>query len=106
MASVRNNAPEQVHQEPVANATDTTVVKESEICCYIGPTIAGVIQTNTIYAGSVKTAQKGAELKLAVKSCPGIVKLIVPGDQLADARQRVKTKGDPLYKAYLELAKK
>lgn len=103
MANVRNNDPKQQPPEPAGNAPEKA---GAEICCYIGPSITGVIQTNTIYAGNVKAAQKGAELKLAVKSCPGIVKLIVPGDQLADARQRVRTKGDPLYKAYRELAKK
>lgn len=105
MANVRNNDPKQP-PEPARNTPENAVAKDAEICCYIGPSITGVIQTNTIYAGNVKEAQKGSELKLAVKSCPGIMKLIVPGNQLADARQRVKTKGDPLYKAYRELAKK
>ena len=69
-----------------------------DVCAYLGPTIRGVIQRGTIYEGTLETVLE--RLAPAVAKYPRIEKLIVSGDDLPVARQRVKTKGNYLYEEY------
>lgn len=75
------------------------------LCVYIGPTIIGTIQRNTIYPGTKEVVLQSPALKLTGAMLQYIAPLVVPGDKLAGARIKVKTKGDPLYKAYRQLIK-
>lgn len=64
-------------------------------CAYIGPSIRGVVQNGTIYEGSPDEVK--ARLADAIEKFPRIAALIVKGDQLADARVKVRTKGNYLF---------
>ena len=69
---------------------------------YIGPTIPGLIQANTIYRGSREHALTDA--KEAIEKYPLIKTLIVPGDYLPAARLKIKTTGNALHANYVRLA--
>lgn len=79
-----------------------TVEEPVSFCVYIGPSIKGVIQTNTIYGGT----KKEVEIQLAdeIKRYPLIAKLIVTDKSLAEDRIRAKTAGNPLNMYFKKLA--
>lgn len=89
--------------QKTAENTDVAQKIDPGICCYIGPTIIGVIQQSTIYAGDLKSVLSSAPVKLALAKVPEIKPLIVTGNELAAARQKIKIKGEPLYQAYRAL---
>jgi len=64
-------------------------------CAYLGPTIRGVVQNGTIYEGTLESVL----LLLApqIEKYPRIAKLVISGDDLPEARQKIKTKGNYLY---------
>ena len=64
-------------------------------CVYLGPTIRGVVQNGTIYEGSLEAVKN--QLAAAIEKYPRITALISSGDELAENRVRVKTKGNYLY---------
>jgi hypothetical protein len=72
-------------------------------CMYLGPSILGVIQYGTSYAGDKKEVLQ--QIEGAVAKYPLIASLIIPGAELASARTLVKTPGNLLYNAYRKLAK-
>lgn len=105
--------------EPVAEAVETaetpTVIentvpqkgKEPDGCaagfyCYIGPNLAGLIQHGTIYRGSRADALAAAAA--AVEKNPLVKTLIVSGDELPQARLKVKKPGNALYQNYQRVA--
>lgn len=69
---------------------------------FLGPTIRGLIQANTIYRGD--RAHALAEAKEAIEKYPLIKTLIVPGDYLPAARLKIKTTGNALHANYVRLA--
>jgi hypothetical protein len=73
---------------------------------YLGPSLAGVIQTMTIYPVGRDDALKLPELALAVEKKPGIADLVVDGQTLPEDRIKVKTPGEELYEKYRSLRKK
>lgn len=73
---------------------------------YIGPSLAGVIQTMTIYPAGREEALKLPELALAVEKKPGIADLVVDGLTLPEDRIKVKTPGEELYRKYRALRSK
>lgn len=95
--STTSAAPQTAEKPEVVQTSDPG------ICCYIGPTIIGVIQQSTIYAGDLKSVLASAPVKLALSKVPEIKPLIVTGEELAAARQKIKIKGEPLYQAYRAL---
>jgi hypothetical protein len=72
---------------------------------YIGPSMAGIIQSMTIFPVGREEALKLPELALALEKNPGIADLVVDGLTLPGDRIRIKTPGDPLYKKYRALRK-
>lgn len=68
---------------------------------YLGPTIRGLIQANTIYRGD--RAHALAEAKEAIEKYPLIKTLIVAGDYLPVARLKIKTSGNALHANYVKL---
>lgn len=71
---------------------------------YIGPNIKKFIQTGTVYRGTRANALKQAAE--AIKAHPLVKTLIIPGDELPEARIKVKTPGNRLYANYKKLAGK
>jgi len=80
--------------------------KSAGFSVYLGPSLAGVIQTMTIYPAGRDDALKLPELALAVEKKPGIADLVVDGLTLPEDRIKVKTPGEELYKKYRALRKK
>ena len=68
--------------------------------CYVGPSVLGLIQKNSIYPGSVEDARKACAE--AIRRYPLVSQLIVDGTQLGDALVKVRTPGTYLY----EMARK
>ena len=64
-------------------------------CAYLGPSIRGVVQNGTIYEGTLQSVLQF--LAPAIEKYPRIGKLIVSGDDLPVAREKIKTKGNYLY---------
>lgn len=79
------------------------VVKDEGVSAYIGPNLPGTIQTGTIYPCARAKALEREDVKLALAKKPGIAELIVDGDELAEARIKVKTPGEDLYRKYKAL---
>lgn len=74
---------------------------EVGFCVYIGPTIAGVIQSGTIIRGAKKEVLKS--VANTTERYPLVASLIVTGDTLAQDRIKVKTPGNLLYVNYHQL---
>lgn len=70
--------------------------------CYIGPTLAGLVQNGTIYRGTRAAALHAAAP--AIEKHPLVKTLIVSGDELPAARLKVKAPGNALYVNYRKLA--
>lgn len=64
-------------------------------CAYLGPSIRGVVQNGTIYEGTKETVI--GLLAGQIEQYPRIAKLIIPGDELPEARVKIKTKGNYLF---------
>jgi hypothetical protein len=104
---------------PVNTETDGEVVTETVkaatkkntdtdgvgVSVYVGPYILGVIQSMTIYPCSRADALKRDDVQIATARYPLIATLIVPAEDLAQARIDVKTPGTALYKNYREISK-
>ena len=69
--------------------------QNSGFCAYLGPTIRGVVQQGTIYEGSLDDVKR--RLAYAIEKYPRIAALISTGDELAENRVKIKTKGNYLY---------
>lgn len=83
-------------------ATPKETATGAGFCCYIGPTILGVIQSGTIYPGSRDAAI--AAIAPAVEKYPLISSLMVDGKTLPADRIKVKTPGNLLFLNYKKLA--
>lgn len=76
--------------------------KSAGFCMYIGPSIVGAIQQARILYGDKQDAL--AQISAAVEKYPLIATLVIPGDQVPEARIKVKTPGNLLYVNYHKLA--
>lgn len=74
----------------------------SDIYCYIGPSLRGLIKHGDIFRGSRAKALKAAAA--AIEAQPLVKTLIVSGDALPAARLKVKTPGNALYANYNKIA--
>ena len=70
-------------------------------CVYIGPSIRGVIQSGTVYAGTKEEVEKF--LLPAIEKYPLIAKLISTEKTIAEDRINVKTAGNLLNEYYKQL---
>lgn len=68
---------------------------------YIGPSIRGVIQRNTLYTGT--RAEIEESLSTQIQKFPRIKKLIVGGSTLAADRIKIDTPGNYLYEVNRKL---
>lgn len=92
--SASEKAAEKVAQTKTATngqvkATGTAVKGTTAPVVYIGPTIPGVVMTNTILK------EKGNELEQICEKMPEIKTLMVPVADLARARKELETEGTP-----------
>lgn len=86
-----------------AGVPETENVRETaSFCVYIGPSIRGVIQSGTVYSGSLKKTLDF--LSPAIKKFPLIAKLISTEKTIAEDRIKVKTAGNLLNVYYRKLA--
>ena len=90
--------------KPAAKKTAAVNKPAAEVgfCVYIGPNIAGVIQSGMIYRGTRKEVL--ASVANVTEKHPLVASLIVTGDTLAQDRIKVKTPGNLLYVNYHKLA--
>ena len=70
--------------------------------CYIGPNLAGLIQSGTIYMGTKEEALAAAAR--AIEKQPLVKTLIVSGAALPEARLKVKKPGNAPYANYQKVA--
>lgn len=75
---------------------------ECEFCAYVGPTLLGIIQNGTVFGKS--RSEIVAEYASVIKRFPLVEKLIVSGDNLAEAKVNVKRPGNIMYVNYHKLA--
>lgn len=78
------------------------VREPASFCVYIGPSIRGVIQSGTIYSGSLEETLKF--LSPAIEKYPLIAKLISTDKTIAEDRVKVKTAGNLLNVYYKKLS--
>ena len=62
---------------------------------YVGPTIPGVANRNTIYDDTPPEA-----LQMAIQNAPYIGNLVVPISDLADAMAQIRNKSGAIYTMY------
>ncbi|KAB0577310.1 hypothetical protein EI53_01911 [Fusobacterium naviforme] len=74
------------------------VSKGAGFCCYVGPSILGIVQQNQVFNGSVAEAK--TRLADAIEKRPEIARLIVDGNDLAEALIAVRSPGTLLYEKY------
>jgi len=103
MAVDKNSAEEKkvIVKEKEVEAPKKPAEKPASFCMYIGPSIRGVIQANTIYNGPKHKVEK--QLEKQIERFPLIAKLIVTDKSLAEDRIKVKTAGTPLHMYYSKL---
>lgn len=88
-------------REPGGQGTPRT--EKPGVYVYVGPTVRGVIQEGTIYAG--KKAEVLARVGAAIDAFPRVADLIVPAGTVAAVRHQIKN-GTNLYSiAYREMLK-
>ena len=111
MAKKETQAPESMEATTMAAETLGTGVKEpapdeaknpSRIYCYIGPNLAGLMQSGKVFRGTrAEVLKEAAE---AIEKYPLVKTMIVSGEELALSRMKVKTPGNALYKNYQRIA--
>lgn len=72
--------------------------------CYIGPSLSGLIQHGAIFRGTQTEALKAAAK--AIEKQPLVRTLIVSGNELPEARLKVKRPGNALYANYRKIAER
>ena len=110
-ATLENQAPAATESAPSTASTESApnALKNNEraggppsgFYIYLGPTIRGLIQANEIYRGNREYALTKAQP--AIQKYPLIKTLIIPGDYLPAARQKLKTSGNALHANYTRL---
>lgn len=89
------------------NAAAPQTAKKPDSCaagfyCYIGPNLTGLIQNGAIFRGTRTNALKAAAA--AIEKYPLVKTLIVSGDELPEARLKVKRSGNALNANYKKIA--
>lgn len=76
--------------------------KEKETLVYIGPSLpSGKLKSNSIFIGSREMVQE--ELKEILEEYPLAGRLIMPVEQLAEKKDKVRTPGNILNKYYSDI---
>ena len=80
------------------NKENVSAPDERRVFIYLGPSIRGVIITGSIYTGDRK--QVLDKLKPAIEMYPKIERLVVADNEIAAAKEKIRTSGNSLYAAY------
>lgn len=75
------------------------------VSIYVGPTILGCIQKNTIYPCSAADALSRDDVKLATEKYPGVADFIVNVSELHTTPEQVKARGEAIPAFARKLAK-
>ncbi len=78
-----------------------TVSETDKVYIYIGPSIRGLIISGSIFRGTKK--QVVSMLSGVFEKYPKAERLLVPSEELAEARKKVKLEGNSLSNAYRTL---
>ena len=78
-----------------------TVSETDKVYIYIGPSIRGLIISGSIFRGTKK--QVVSMLSGVFEKYPKAERLLVPSEELAEARKKVKIEGNSLSNAYRTL---
>lgn len=100
-----SEADEEITSEVISEEVDETKIEtkpDTGFSCYIGPTLLGVIQNGSIFSCSRDEAVR--LMAAAIAKHPGIASLIISGDDLPEARIKVKTPGTLLFHQYKQIA--
>lgn len=89
-------------EKPAAKAPKKPDSCASGFYCYIGPSLTGLIHNGAIFPGTWAQALKGAAA--AIEKQPLVRTLLVSGDQLPEARLKVKKPGNALSANYAKIA--
>lgn len=87
-----------------AESAKPVAAADGGYCCYIGPSIPGLIRNGAIFRGSLKDACTQA--KEAIEAEPLVKTLIVSSETLPEDRLKAKTPGNALYANYRRIAGK
>lgn len=109
MAKKETQAPERMEAAPMVaeasgagGAEPAAKQNPSGIYCYIGPNLAGLMQSGKVFRGTrAEVLKEAAE---AIEKYPLVKTMIVSGEELAFSRMKVKTPGNALYKNYQRIA--
>lgn len=85
----------------LAEAVAETLKEEAAYQVYIGPSIRGVISENAII-----TKNEMARIQDALVKYPDIKALLIPGENLGEARSALKKRDSYLRAVYIRLAAK
>ena len=71
---------------------------EKKVLVYIGPSLKNIVQTGTAFTGGYPP-----KLQEAVKTFPYLAELVVPAENLAQARKALKEPGSSLNQIYSKI---
>lgn len=101
MEQAVNSTVEQGNGETGAN-NEVTGAEETVTIVYIGPTLpAGRLKCNKIFIGTMKEIK--TELAEVLEKYSLVEKMLVPVEQLAEKKDKVKTAGNVMNKYYSDI---
>lgn len=80
------------------------VKEETKFYVYLGPTVPGKIVERSFYKGTRESVE--ASLAGVIAEYPEVGTLLIAGDELADARKKIKSGGSHLNSVFNDLAAK
>ena len=99
--AVKATEPEEAVVEKKTETKKEAPKKAASFFMYLGPTIQGVIQSASIYAGTKAEVEK--KLANAIEKAPRIRNLLISGETIAEDRINVTKPGTRLYAEYHRL---
>ena len=99
--AVKATEPEVVSEVKETPKKEPAPKKQASFFMYLGPTIQGVIQNASIYAGSRRDVEK--ILADQIEKFPRIRALLISGETIAEDRINVTKPGTRLYVEYHRL---
>lgn len=75
------------------------------VSIYVGPSILGYIQKNTIYPCAAAEAVDRDDVKIATEKYPGVADFIIDMDELHTAPEKAKARGEAILAYARMLAK-
>lgn len=93
-------------EQPAENTVNAEPAKsKSGVSIYIGPSILGYIQKNTIYPCVAAQAVERDDVKIATEKYPGVADFIIDMDELRTTPEKAKARGEAILAYARMLAK-